>query len=71
MIDKFQKGSSTYKCTSCGKRTRDTGAGEAQFKLCRSCYLDQEYENAHDNGEHDDKYIESCELCRKKMGRVQ
>lgn len=37
-ISRFQKGSSTYSCTVCGKLTRDTGDGEDMLHQCADCY---------------------------------
>lgn len=44
----------TYLCGSCGKRTRDTGAGEGPVELCRACYIRCVVENNHaDYGERE------------------
>jgi ribosome-binding protein aMBF1 (putative translation factor) len=44
--NKFHKGSAVYTCEYCGKKTRDTGIGEASVNLCKSCYQAIEKENA-------------------------
>lgn len=51
MINKFEKGSSTYICEDCGKRTRDTGIGEKEVGLCKKCYEEAEKYNAYVDGE--------------------
>jgi len=35
----------SYICVICGKRTRDTGAGEAEFQMCKNCMEECEQEN--------------------------
>lgn len=37
-INKFYKGSSTFKCKVCERRTRDTGAQSVGNKICPQCY---------------------------------
>lgn len=37
-MNRFRKGSSTYKCQCCGKLTRETGASESSARLCVVCY---------------------------------
>lgn len=44
--DRFERGSAVYKCTACGKQTRDTGEGERSADMCLSCYREGEQENA-------------------------
>jgi len=43
---KFYVGSATYKCSECGRTTRDTGHGEKSAMMCRSCYEQAEQDNA-------------------------
>lgn len=50
--DKFQKGSGSYTCTSCGKRTRETGKGEGDLGLCAYCYLSAEIDNGMSDGHY-------------------
>jgi len=38
-FSKFQTGTGVYVCEICGKRTRDTGEGEAQLRYCKACFL--------------------------------
>lgn len=40
----------TYKCSSCGKLTRDTGEGEASCGTCAFCYLECGEENSLSDG---------------------
>jgi len=35
---RFQRGSATYKCSICGRQTRETGAGESHSRQCADCY---------------------------------
>lgn len=44
--DRFTKGTGVYNCEECGKRTRDTGIGEAGVGLCATCYRAAEQANA-------------------------
>ena len=37
-VNRFKRGSGCYKCSDCGKQTRDTGEGEAGVGLCKRCY---------------------------------
>ena len=39
-----------FKCSICGKRSRDTGNGETDivgYPLCKKCLMDSEWENSH------------------------
>lgn len=47
---KFQKGSGSYICSECGKRTRDTGNGEGELRLCRHCLEQGEWDNFIEDG---------------------
>ena len=38
---------STYICGCCNKRTRETGWGESDLKLCIKCYCEGGLENEH------------------------
>jgi hypothetical protein len=66
MKDKFTTGHTTYECMECGKRTRDTGRGEAGTDLCWKCYRLAELENEHsDNGHaHNGGYVSDCPICQ-------
>ena len=49
---RFQKGSGTYKCESCGKLTRATGRGDNEHvRMCVHCYKVGGYVNAISDGE--------------------
>ncbi len=37
-IKHFHRGSSTFPCNVCGRRTRDTGVQSAGNKICPQCY---------------------------------
>lgn len=43
-------GASTYECGCCGRRTRDTGAGELGCELCAFCYEAAGIENSCQDG---------------------
>ena len=51
MSNRFTAGSGTYKCSECGKQTRETGYGEADLGYCAFClrgyYLDNELSDGH------------------------
>ena len=36
-----------YTCESCGKRTRETGEGESDCRLCKKCFITASQENHH------------------------
>jgi hypothetical protein len=38
-----------YTCIICGKLTRNTNTGEAQAEMCKSCYQENEQQNAEDD----------------------
>ncbi len=46
-VSKFMKGSSTFVCVDCGKRTRktDTMTCNQMVELCVNCYADNEAYN--------------------------
>ncbi len=46
-VSKFEKGSSTFVCVECGKRTRktDTMTCNQAVELCASCYAENEADN--------------------------
>lgn len=48
----FGKGSGTYTCEDCGRRTRDTGGGEGDLRVCRWCMEIQMIENAISDGQY-------------------
>ena len=51
--NRFQKGSGCYTCASCGKRTRDTGGGDAvHVRMCEACYDYAGWENTHSDMGH-------------------
>lgn len=64
-ISKFQKKSTTYRCCSCGKTTRDTGAGERSVDMCKACYQEAELENAHMDGMH--AFDPNCPICKSHL----
>jgi len=47
---RFRLGSGVYRCGRCGKRTRETGHGEAHFEMCYSCLMLSELENSLSDG---------------------
>jgi Zn-finger nucleic acid-binding protein len=36
--NRIQVSSGVYICSECGKKTRDTGQGEAEVEMCAHCY---------------------------------
>lgn len=50
MIARFQKGSATYRCSMCGRMTREVSAGDAATRLCRHCIEITEWLNFIENG---------------------
>jgi len=71
----------TYICSNCGKRTRETGQSESGVGLCAKCFEEAGLENEHsDNGGHvvgpnwevKDVYNPKCPTCRamKEEGHV-
>jgi len=71
LIDRFKRGSATYTCYDCGKRTRDTGRGEGAYLdgsegLCYACYMRESAENEHhdNDGQHSKGMEEHCPLCK-------
>ena len=59
-------GSGAYTCGECGKRTRDTGHGEAPLMLCKRCYVLASVYNVHDDNAHAGPF-ESCPECRANV----
>lgn len=35
---RFRRGSGAYMCEACTRRTRETGKGESDLRLCLECY---------------------------------
>lgn len=70
MVNRFRRnfaGKSTYKCESCGKLTRETGAGEEGCGLCAACFERAGWENHHNDNAHDDnaanRTTPDCLIC--------
>ena len=59
---RFKTGSGCYVCRVCGKRTRETGAGESSCELCLRCYEWAGIENHHSDccSVHPDP---ACPIC--------
>ena len=53
----------TYVCGICGKRTRDTGYGEAGNDSCKRCYVESGLENQHNDRGHDATVFEAGYRC--------
>jgi hypothetical protein len=62
-VSRFQQGSTTYTCRSCGKLTRETGAGESDFELCLRCDDAALMENSHLDGSHEQTPNPACAMC--------
>jgi len=62
------RASSTYTCEACDKRTRETGYGESDLRLCKRCYVESGMENEHSdavgtNKEHISPVYEEGFIC--------
>jgi hypothetical protein len=57
-FNRFQRMSGIYKCSNCGKMTRDTGEGGAQVELCRKCFIEAERANVEKNPLTGQEYTE-------------
>jgi len=64
-VNRFRRHETTYACRCCGKKTRETGAGEVGVQLCRACLRDAEWENHHSDECHDGAR-DTCPVCRKE-----
>ena len=75
---RMRAGSGIYRCSDCGKLTRETGNSESLLGdgVCRSCYDEAGLENEHQDGYHDATeenrkngfgFNEDCPMC---TGRV-
>lgn len=53
----------TYICSSCGKRTRETGESESGVGLCLKCFTEAGLENEHSDYGHKE-FDENCPTCR-------
>lgn len=68
---KFAKGRNpgTMKCYSCGKvtwRAYIETIVDATSGICRDCYEEAGYENAHSDGHHDAQPDYNCPVCREE-----
>jgi len=69
-MNRFEKGSGVYTCSSCGIRTRETGYGEADVKLCAFCYQEGVLYNALSDGEiAEDYYVQQTVMLKRKYNR--
>ena len=59
---RYAKGSGSYTCVSCGRRTRETGQDESRVELCLSCYEAAGLENEHSDYGHPD-FVDGCPTC--------
>ena len=74
-IKKFYRGSSTFFCNVCGRRTRDTGAQSAGNKICPQCFelagLENEISDGHSTLEENIEQIVSLvKEVKEKGGNV-
>lgn len=65
--DRFTRGSGSYKCSVCGKQTRDTGHDEAQTKLCAKCFAEAGEINAHEDGQHEGTPVSQLPLLQTRL----
>jgi hypothetical protein len=67
---RFAKGSGVYTCIVCGKKTRDTGLGEAQGDMCAYCFEECGLENLLQDGRINGKqYDEMLAELKKRYNR--
>jgi hypothetical protein len=66
--NRFKKQSGVYTCVDCGKQTRETGAGESTFELCRNCLNRAELSNEHSDKGHDTP-VKNCPDCEVELER--
>jgi DNA-directed RNA polymerase subunit M/transcription elongation factor TFIIS len=57
----FRRGSSTYTCENCGKKTRNTGRGEVDG-FCWACTNAMMLENEHSDDGHPEP-VKDCPTC--------
>ncbi len=69
--NRFEKGSGTFICRICGKRTRSTSPDNAAVQLCTPCMEHEEAINAHNDNGHENhpERREGCPIC-KEMGLI-
>lgn len=60
-MNRFKQGSGVYTCQGCGKKTRETGAGESNVDLCLGCFNDAGDENEHLDGHTEP--VKGCRFC--------
>ena len=53
-----------YDCAACGKRTRDTGHGEADCGYCKKCYVNVSAANSHSDDGHSGAVV-NCPQCKE------
>ena len=72
MLSTFTKGSGCYKCTSCGRMTRDTGDRDAvHARMCSQCFEASGLDNMISDGcasENDKKRYEDLKAEITKLG---
>lgn len=68
MKTKFQKGSGCFKCSDCGKMTRDTG-DNGSVNLCPDCYELAGWENTHSDNDHKHNPDPNCPFCKTSQSR--
>jgi hypothetical protein len=67
---RFAKGSGVYTCIVCGKKTRDTGLGEAQMDHCAYCFevsgLDNELQDGRITAQQYDEHLAKLKAIYKR-----
>ncbi len=68
--NRFLKGSGSFTCDICGKRTRSTGRGDNEnIGLCVACFDECGHQNTHSDEGHDEpgRADATCPICRGEM----
>ena len=66
-MKRFQKGSAVYTCKDCGKKTRETGYGESDLRMCAACFVVSSAENTHSDQGHGGG-LKDCKICAEGNG---
>lgn len=69
LVDKFRRGSATYKCENCGKQTRNTGRGEVDG-FCWTCTNAMMLENEHSDDGHPEP-VDGCPTCEAEKAEQE
>lgn len=66
----FMQGVGVYVCSSCGRKTRETGEDESSVELCAYCYLEATLENELSDGHYGvAEHARRLAALKKRYGR--